>query len=117
MYEGMYLVEYVGREGFGLAVLVFEAGYIFGHDGQVHYDGTYEPSRSDPIRIDLDLTLTVPPGAALVQGVPPQPAEYRFSIRATIPAQGGTNLRVETPYGPVACNIRYLRPIPRQLAA
>lgn len=116
-YEGMYAVEYVGRAGDGICVLVMMDGCVFGHDGGVIYDGTYEPSRTDPTIMDLCLTLTVPAGVPLVQGVPPQPAEYRFPLSVSIPARGTAKQNITTPYGPVQCTIRFLRPFPAQLAA
>jgi hypothetical protein len=116
-YDGMYAVEFVGRTGDGICALVMMDGCVFGHDGGVHYDGTYEPNQSDPGKMDLSLNLTVPAGVALVQGVPAQPAEYRFPLSVSIPARGVTQQNISTPYGPVQCKIRYLRPIPAQLTA
>jgi hypothetical protein len=117
MLDGMYLVEYVGREGTGTCVIVLMDGIAFGHDSQVIYDGVYAPNEKRAGWVDLKLRLTVPPGVALVQGVPAQPAEYRFDLAATIPARGSARLQVTTPYGPVNCNIRFLRALPVQLAA
>ena len=115
MYDGMYRVEYQGIEGAGTAALIFQNGIVFGHDGGVIYDGDYAPS--EPGLMDLHLYLTVPPGVALVQGVAPQHSEYRFEIRARVPARGNAPLKIETPFGIVVCRLSFLRPLPSSLAA
>jgi hypothetical protein len=116
-YDGMYAVDYRGRAGDGISVLVMMGGCVFGHDGGVQYDGTYEPNPHDASKMDLDLNLTVPAGVSLVQGVPAQPAEYRFPLKVSIPVRGTAEQIIATPYGPVQCTIRFLRSIPAQLAA
>lgn len=116
-YDGLYLVEYEGRAGTGSAALVFMNGVVFGHDGGVQYDGSFEPSPGLPNHMDVRLRLIVPPGVALVQGVPPQPAEYNFTINVRVPTSGRTPLRADTPYGPVAFQIGRLRGLPERLAA
>lgn len=116
-YDGLYLVEFEGAAGTGLAALVFMNGIVFGHDGGVRYDGTYEPSAHQPGFMDVRLNLVVPPGVELVMGVPAQPAEYNFDINVRLPARGHMPLTTDTPYGQVAFQIRYLRPIPENLAA
>jgi predicted transcriptional regulator len=116
-YDGMYEISYSGRSGYGTCVLILMSGQVFGHDGGVLYDGTYEPDTDDPALMNLKLQLTVPPGVALVQGVPAQPAEYKFPLNVTVPARGTANLKVVTPYGPVSCSMRFVRRLPEQLAA
>lgn len=116
-YDGLYFIEYVGRQGQGDVTLVFMDGIVFGHDGGVQYDGTYEPAAGAHGHVDVRLKLVVPPGVALVQGVPPQPAEYNFDINVRVPARGTAALQTETPYGPVAFRISYLRGLPGTLAA
>ena len=116
-YDGLYYVDYVGQAGQGNVTLVFMDGMVFGHDGGVQYDGTYMPSPGAPGHMDVSLLLTVPAGVALVQGVPAQPAEYRFPIAVRVPARGQVPLTAETPYGAIAFQIRYLRPLPDKLAA
>lgn len=116
-YDGLYYVDYAGQSGTGNVTLVFMDGIVFGHDGGVQYDGTYAPSPNAPGHMDLRLKLVVPPGVALVQGKPAQPAEYNFEINVRVPARGQVPLRTETPYGPIAFRISYLRPLPERLAA
>ena len=115
--DGMYVVEFVGREGQGLAILTLMDGVVFGHDGGVVYDGTYAPSKR-PDHVDLTLRLTVPAGVSLVTGIPEQPADYWFDLQTTILARGTSQkLSVKTPYGLVVCDVRFLRALPAQLAA
>lgn len=114
-YDGLYNIEYAGAAGGGTVTLVFMDGLVFGHDGGVAYDGTYEPVA--PGLMDVRLKLVVAPGVALVQGVPPQPAEYSFHIGVRVPARGQAPLQTDTPYGPIAFRIAYLRPLPDRLAA
>jgi len=116
-YDGMYAVRFAGRDGDGICALVLMDGCVFGHDGGVHYDGTYQPNQLDPTRMDLDLRLTVPAGVVLVQGVPVQPADYWFPLKVSVPARGEVNQNISTPYGPVQCSIKYLRSITPHLAA
>lgn len=116
-YDGLYFIEYAGRVGEGNVTLVFMDGIVFGHDGGVQYDGSFDPSPGVPGHMDVRLRLVVPPGVALVQGVPPQPAEYNFTINVRVPTSGCSPLRADTPYGPVAFQIGRLRGLPERLAA
>ena len=111
--DGMYRVDYAGSTSRGSAALVFQKdGTIFGHDGQVSYDGTFSPSLIEPGKMDLNLQLTVPSGVALAQGVAPQPAEYQFAIRVQIPPRSKSPINVPTPYGPIISQLCFLRPLP-----
>lgn len=123
-YDGLYYVDYAGPAGTGNVTLVFLDGFVFGHDGGsrgesggVLYDGTYVPAPGAPGHMDIRLKLVVPPGVALVQGNSAQPAEYNFTIDVRVPARGSAPIRKETPYGPVAFRISYLRGLPGTLAA
>jgi hypothetical protein len=62
--------------------------------------------------LKVHITLTVPPGVALVQGTPAQPTTYQVAISADIPLNRiGTSepTLVETGIGPVNILIRKLR--------
>lgn len=115
--DGMFEIVYQGRTGAGTGVLVLMAGRVFGSDGGVLYDGTYEPSSSNSDFLDVYLRCTVPPGIGLVTGVPPQKMTYSFDLSAKIRSRGETRVKVETPYGPVGATVRFLREVPRDLAA
>ncbi len=112
--EGFYAIEYAGVAGTGMGELVLDTGLVIGSDfvgGK--YDGryTYNP-RLDAY--DVELTVTVPPGAWLVQGVPARSDEYTFEIRTTLPRDfaGQKFVQVATPFGPVNVAFRKLRDFP-----
>jgi len=111
MYEGMYQCVFQGASGPGLGVFVLSRGTVFGSDGAVQYDGVYKPS-ARPGYVDLALHLSVPPGVALVQGVPPQPMSYSFDVNCSFPIRGTELLTVQTPYGPVLAEVKFLRTVP-----
>jgi hypothetical protein len=116
MFEGMYGIQFAGREGFGTGVLVLMGGKVFGLDeGRVEYDGRYEPSPTTPNHLEVALRVTVPPGLTLVTGVQPQPVTYWFDLQTSFPARERTTSKVETPFGPVGVRIEYLRGLPQQL--
>jgi hypothetical protein len=77
--------------------------------GGVIYDGTYRETAQE---IELDMNMTVPPGASLVQGTAPRPTSYQVPFRATIPKSAiETNqaILVRLPPGPVNVIIRRIR--------
>jgi DNA-binding transcriptional regulator YiaG len=112
MYEGMYKFAFQGAAGNGLGVLVLSRGKVFGSDGGVQYDGTYEPNDSRPGHVDVRLHLTVPPGVPLVQGVPPQPVAYNFDLGCSFPARGSAPIALQTPFGPVNVQVEFIRQVP-----
>ena len=78
--DGMYLVEFAGADEFGVAMLVMKDGTVFGSDnGGVLYDGTYERT-GVPGEVLMTLTLTVPAGVALVQGIDNKHHGLTFAI-------------------------------------
>ena len=117
MSDGMFEIAYQGRSGAGSGVLVLMSGRVFGSDGGVLYDGTYQPSAAGRDFLDVQLRCTVPPGVSLVTGVPEQKMTYAFDIAAKFHSRSETQLKVDTPYGPVVATVRFLRDVPRDLAA
>jgi hypothetical protein len=118
MFEGMYSVEYSGKDGGGISILVVMDGIVFGSDGGVNYDGIYEPDPADPSRVLFDLKLTVPPGVSLATGYPAQPFEYSFKVQVSVPAGGEASGPIVTGVGePLYCTLRFLRHLPSTLAA
>lgn len=117
MLDGMYAINFVGKSGQGNGVIILTGGLVFGSDGGVQYDGTYEPSSTQPGKVDVHLKLTVPPGVWLVQGVPAQPVEYRFDIDCTFAPGTTSTVKIQTPFGPIQVKIEFLRAIPKELAA
>ena len=111
--DGMYRVSMTGAQGFGIAVLVFDAGRVTGADqGGVLYDGFYEFQLSTN-RTVAKLRVTVPPGTYLVTGVTP-PKGAMFDIVVEIP--GGSmpvQTKVQTPFGQVDAEIHFVRDMPK----
>lgn len=109
MPEGIYKIEFAGRAGTGLGVLVLTDGRIVGTDGGVDYDGTYAPSGN---QVQAAIRCTVRPGTELVMGVRPQAHAYSFDLSAAFPAGGSGRINVPTPFGAsVVVDIAYLRPL------
>jgi transcriptional regulator with XRE-family HTH domain len=109
--DGMYAVEFAGKTGSGVASLVLDKGIVFGSDGEVQYDGTYQPS-AEPGEIDLSVTARVPPNAQLVMAYPPQPVPYSFSLTCSFKPQSSSEVRIQTDLGPVSARIHYMRRLP-----
>jgi DNA-binding transcriptional regulator YiaG len=113
MLEGMYAIKFRGQSGEGIGVLVLDRGRIYGSDTGVMYDGTYAPSTSSRDHIDAHIRLTVPPGVALVTGIPAQPMSYGFDIDCTINPRSSTPVTVQTPFDPVEVVFTFLRNLPQ----
>mgnify|MGYP001807560623 FL=1 len=93
-----------------MAVLVLREGLVCGSDtNAVLIDGQYRLNGSVLV---VDVTATVPPGVALVQGAPAQPTTYQLPIHAEFPLDRiGTSqpTLVQTPAGPINTLLRKLR--------
>ena len=114
MKEGFYSIAFTGQFGdSGFGIIVLDTGRVVGVDvGGACFDGTYTYNQQSKL-IDVDLTLTVPPGVPLVQGVPARPDEWSFDFKASFPKETNeTPVAVDTPFGPVNTIIRYLRAFP-----
>lgn len=110
MLDGIYSITFRGAVDFGIGVLILQKGSVIGADsGGVQYDGNYVEREN---LVDIDLIMTVPPGATLVQGTKARPQEYRVPIKATLPAivfERGQPARLELEPGPVNVIFRFLR--------
>ena len=110
MLDGIYSLTFRGAVDWGMGMIILRKGLVTGADvGGVHYDGSYRDSDSN---VELDITMTVPPGATLVHGTPARPNAYKVPFRATIPKTAiDTNQPVllELPQGPVNVIFRRLR--------
>lgn len=114
MHEGFYSVQYGGAAGTGFGMMVLDTGHVIGADPTGGtYDGTY---RFNPTTnfIDLEITVTVPPGVWLVQGVPGQPQQYTFDIKTSVPRDLGKRhpVTIPTPFGNVAVIFTKVRDFP-----
>ena len=117
MLEGMYRLDFSGHAGFGVAALVIKDGTVFGSDvAGVLYDGTYEPTGT-PGEVTIALTLTVPAGVALVQGVVADHRGFTFQvgsqrINLLKPSEFTVATPVNGPRGVVRARISKLRNLP-----
>jgi hypothetical protein len=112
MANGIYLMTYRGSASWGQGMLVLRNGVVAGADasGGV-YDGTY---RDTGPTLAFTAVMRVPPGALLVQGVPPQPTAYDVPFVAEIPKdaiRSQSPVLVEMLPGPVNVIIKLLRPL------
>ena len=110
MKEGFYLVSFTGHADSGYAVMVLDSGYVCGADvGGCEYDGTYKSNDETGI-VDANITLTIPPGLALVTGFPSQSEELKLKFSVSFNSETpGKFFPVETPTGPVNALIKFLR--------
>jgi hypothetical protein len=116
MFDGMYLIRFIGAADEGAGVLVLDRGGAYGVDvAGVRYDGRYEPGPA-PDTLTLRLRVTVLPGVHLVQSEPPRGVEYWFPVSCTFSAAGECTIAVETPFDPVVVNFKRLRDLPRVAA-
>lgn len=98
MVDGMYRVDLQGRTGDGLGCIVAQRGRIFGSDGMVEFDGEYEPT-GVPGEADVRLTVTVPPGTPLIQGVGAGIGGMRYDVEKRINFASGQPFALATPLG------------------
>ena len=111
--EGMYGIDFSGTHDSGMGTLILENGRVYGADvAGGRYDGDYEYNRSTGM-IESNLKVTIPPGVGTVQGIPPQPFEFAFNVKAQFP-RGTENsiITVKTDAGTVKVRIRFLRALP-----
>jgi len=108
--EGIYQITFRGAADWGMGMLVLKEGTITGADvGGILYDGTYS-DRDD--NIEVNITLTVPAGATLVQGTPPRPTEQKVPFTASFRKPDIENrqpILVVLPPGPVNVIFNRLR--------
>ncbi len=110
MVDGIYSLTYRGAVDWGIGMLIMQRGIIVGSDaGGVLYDGTY---RDQGDRLDVRLTMTVPPGVTLAQGTPAQPTAYSIPINVSLFKRvltTGEPVLLQLPPGPVNVIFRKLR--------
>lgn len=110
--DGIYSITFRGAVDWGIGMLVLRKGVVTGADtGGVYYDGHYRISN---FAVEFNMTMTVPPGATLVQGTAARPNAYTISFKARISKTDIDESRTVTldlPQGPVNaifCKLREL---------
>lgn len=111
MADGLYRFDYVGRDGGGYGVLALTKGIVAGTDGQILYDGSYEPGFTQHM-VDAHIQVSVPAGVSLVTGVPAQAMNYSFEVNVSFPTRGRHKTTIMTPVGEVGLVISHLRTLP-----
>ena len=110
MLDGIYSIVFRGADDFGMGILILNSGNILGADvGGIQYDGKY--SESNDV-VEVDLTMTVPPGATLVQGTKAQSLVYTIPVKTTVPKNAfeqNQPVLLQLPPGPVNVIFRRLR--------
>ena len=113
MVEGFYAITFRGYSDWGTGMLVLFNGIVAGADiGGVTYDGFYT---SNDEAIEIALTLTVPPGTHLVQGIPAQSHQYSFKLETKIDLRTWSlqqPILIQTAYGPVNVLFKKVRNFP-----
>jgi hypothetical protein len=113
MTNGVYTVNYTGKQGIGSASLVLLNEQIFGVDvAGSEYTGTYKIVDN---KIVGEININVPPGATLVTGAPvsaqPYIIPFPFSMPAGINEQQTVLIQVQLPYGAVNANVKKVKNI------
>ena len=108
--EGIYSVTFRGAVEWGMGMLLLRAGSIIGADvAGVLFDGTY---RTVDGKMAVNVVMTVPPGAVLVQGTLPRPQAYTVQFDSLVPLHAltdGTPVLLQMPPGPVNVIFKFLR--------
>ncbi|SRR5713226_4193983 len=108
--DGIYSITFRGAIDWGMGMLLLRSGRIVGADvSGVLYDGIF---RNHQGMISVNVEMTVPPGATLVQGGPARPQPYKVPFAATLPERAlrdGTPVLIQMPPGPVNVIFKFLR--------
>jgi transcriptional regulator with XRE-family HTH domain len=113
MRDGMFGITYQGQAGAGMAVLIFEAGRIYGTDAlKGRYDGAYVFNENSGL-VDATVKVTFPPNVPSVFGIV-NPYEWSIDVTASFnPKQDAGQLNVRTSLQqPLHAQFAFLRPLP-----
>jgi len=110
MLNGIFKITFRGSADWGMGILILKDGIVTGADvGGIKYDGKYKENKNC---IEINLELTVPPGATLVMGTPPQSKEYTIPIILSVnkkDIEKNETILLELPQGPVNVIFNCLR--------
>ncbi|GLR56207.1 MULTISPECIES: GrlR family regulatory protein [Rhizobium] len=112
MKDGLYQLEFAGRNGSGYGVLIFDNGRVYGSDiGHGKWDGSYT---MNPITksAEIELTVQMPAGSESVLG-PAQPFSWNVDVKATMnPSLDVGYIDAQTNLGPAKAKYTYMRSLP-----
>ena len=111
--EGIYAMYFTGSVGSGSGLLLLKSGVIAGADsaGGI-YDGSY--TLGEMRTVNLNVRLTLPPGASLVTGHAAGAKPLVMDIPAKLPENfsNGQAIALNTPSGPINIIFKKLRDLP-----
>jgi hypothetical protein len=113
MKDGIYIVNYLGLNGNGFAMLVFDGGRIYGSDPlRGEYDGTYVTNINSGL-VDVAVKVKMPANTPSVIGIQ-QPFEWILDVTTTMnPANDSGRLNVINNLGqPLEAIYEFMRPLP-----
>lgn len=112
MKDGIYIAYFTGNRGSGSSVLALSGGKIAGADsGGAHVSGSYLVS--DP-SVAFSVTYEFKHATELATSGHIVPAGFSFQLRFEAASSEvlGTEIRVETPTGPVNARFEYVSDLP-----
>ena len=112
MKDGMYAIEFAGKNGDGMGVLIFDNGKVYGSDvGFGKYDGTYTMN-PDTKRADIKLRVEMPAGSESVLG-PKQPFSWNVEVTTSLdPTKDSDLISVHTNLGAAQAKYTFMRALP-----
>ena len=112
MKDGLYQLEFAGRNGAGIGVLIFENGRVFGSDaGFGKYDGTYTMNPATKMA-DIKLRVEMPAGSESILG-PAQPFSWNVDVETSLdPTRDSDVISVRTNLGAAQARYQYMRSLP-----
>ncbi len=108
--DGFYAAFMTGVDGEGFAFFVFQSGDVIGADPWgVRFDGDYELMGNG--EVVGTITVTVPPGGTVIQGVTVGAEGLAYQVPMRIPANFAEvpYLNIDTPLGPVNVKLKRVR--------
>lgn len=112
MKDGMYAIEFAGKNGDGMGVLIFDNGKVYGGDvGFGKYDGTYTMN-PETKRADIKLRVEMPAGSESVLG-PKQPFSWNVEVTTSLdPTKDSDMISVHTNLGAAQAKYTFMRSLP-----
>jgi hypothetical protein len=111
-HDGLYAVSINALYGDAQGMLLLQRGALIGSDGVVSYDGTYRINSEDRDLIDIELSVAVPKGAQTILGITPKLKTFSFDVRFSISGSKGNSVDIDTQFGNVTADFRFLRALP-----
>lgn len=108
--DGFYAGYMTAAGGSGVALFILKDGILVGADmGGVQFDGSYSPGMDGDFTGTV--TVKVPAGVTVIQGVTAPPAGLRYEVALRLPGDFATEpfIEITTPLGKVNARLQKLR--------